>query len=104
MNPIKVVQIIPRMDEGGAERGALDLAREHGKTGAATHVIISEGGRLAAEIIKAGARFFPLPVASKNIFTMPFRMLKLYRALSANCARYCACAQPRSGVAAPLCK
>lgn len=83
MPPIKVVQIIPRMDHGGAERGALDLAREHRKTGAAEHVIICEGGRLAGEIIKIGARFLPLPVASKNIFTAPRRVLQLYRALSA---------------------
>lgn len=83
MKPVRVAQIIPRLDEGGAERGALDLAREHGKSGAAEHVIISEGGRLAGEAVRCGARFLPLPVASKNIFTAPFRVSALYRALSA---------------------
>ncbi|MBE8157979.1 MAG: glycosyltransferase family 4 protein [Betaproteobacteria bacterium] len=83
MNPIKVAQIIPRLNEGGAERDALDLAHEHIKTGAAEHILISEGGRFASEAIKYGARFFPLPMASKNIFTAPRRILKLRTALSA---------------------
>lgn len=80
MKQIKVVQIIPRLDEGGAERGTADLVREH--RGAAQHAVISEGGRLAPEIEAAGGRFLSLPVASKNPLTAPRRALLLRRALA----------------------
>ncbi|MGI9306274.1 MAG: glycosyltransferase [Gammaproteobacteria bacterium] len=83
MPPIKAVQIIPRLNEGGAERAVVDLAREHGKSGAAAHIILSEGGALAGEVVRAGARFLRLPVASKNILTAPMRARRLYRALLA---------------------
>ena len=80
---IKVVQIIPRLNNGGAERGAIDLALEHQRAGVANHFIISEGGRLAIDAIKNGVRFLPLSVASKNPLTFVSRATKLRRVLSA---------------------
>ena len=82
-SPIKVAQLLPRMHDGGAERGAVDLAREHHKSGAAEHVILAESGRLSAEVIKHGARFMPLPLASKNIFTAYSRARQLQKVLRA---------------------
>lgn len=81
--PIKVVQIVPRMHEGGVERGVMDLVREHHRSGVAMHQVISEGGRLSAEIIRNGGRFLPLAVAGKNPLTVPSRASKLRAVLAA---------------------
>ena len=69
------------MQEGGAERGVADLAREH--RGAAEHIVFSEGGRLVAEVLQCGGRFLPAPIASKNFFTAPRRAVRLRRMLLA---------------------
>lgn len=83
MSALKIVQLLPRLQEGGAERGAVDLAREHNKSGAATHIIMGESGRLAGEIIKNGGRFLSMPLASKNPLSAPRRILQLRRILRA---------------------
>ena len=72
---LRIVQLLPRMHEGGAERGAADLVRE--QRGAAEHIIIAEKGQLAAEVINEGGRFLPFPMASKNILTVPRRAAAL---------------------------
>ena len=82
-SPIHVVQIVPRLDGGGAERSAADLVREHHQNAAAVrHSVVSEGGRLAADIIRFGGRFLPLPVASKNPLTAPWRAMRLRHTLT----------------------
>ncbi len=80
--PISVVQLVPRLNEGGVERGTLDIVREHTKTATATHVVIGEGGKLAGQIIRHGGRFMPLPLASKNPLTALSRIQKLRHTLS----------------------
>lgn len=78
---IRVVQLIPKMHEGGAERGVVDLTREH--RGAAEHIVLGESGRLAAAVIQHGGRFLPTPLASKNPLTAPSRAMHLRRILRA---------------------
>lgn len=78
---LKIVQMIPRLDEGGAERGVLDLVREH--QGAAEHIVLSEGGRLTGKIVQSGGRFLPMPVASKNPLTAVWRAARLRKVLLA---------------------
>ncbi len=78
---IRVVQLIPNMREGGAERGVADLTREH--RGVAEHVVLGGGGRLAAAVIQHGGRFLPAPLASKNPLTVPSRAMHLRRILRA---------------------
>ena len=53
------------------------MVREHHQAAAARHSVVSEGGRLAADIIRFGGRFLPLPVASKNPLTAPWRAMRL---------------------------
>jgi glycosyltransferase involved in cell wall biosynthesis len=77
--PLLVAQLLPRMEEGGAERGVVDLAREHGD--AVRHVIISENGRLVSDALLAGARHLSLPMASKNPLTVPGRVRLLRKTL-----------------------
>ena len=70
-----VAQLLPQMESGGAERGALDLVREH--AGVVQHIIISGGGRLAAEAIRLGALHLRIPMASKNPLSIPWRVRQL---------------------------
>lgn len=67
---VTVLQIIPRLNSGGAERTTLEFAQALKQVGA-NAVIVSEGGRLVDEICATGAIFIALPVASKN----PFRII-----------------------------
>ena len=64
-----ILQILPRLESGGVERGTLEVARAvvqaQGKA-----LVVSEGGRLVPRLEKYGATHITLPVASKNPFTM----------------------------------
>ncbi len=64
-----VVQIIPSLEIGGAERGTVDVAAALVKAGWRA-LVISEGGRLVRELEAAGAEHITLPVAAKNPFQM----------------------------------
>ena len=64
-----ILQIVPRLDIGGAERGTVDMARAVVEAGG-TALVVSEGGVLEAELLRAKARHIVLPVASKSPFTI----------------------------------
>ena len=71
-----IVQILPELNQGGVERGTVELSRELIKRGH-TSTVISAGGTLAPEIERDGGRHITLDVCSKNPLTFPFRVLKL---------------------------
>jgi len=60
-----VLQIVPALDAGGAERTTVDVAAALVAAGARA-LVVSRGGRLVAEIEAAGAEFIPFPAATKN--------------------------------------
>lgn len=81
-SPKCLLQIIPNLDAGGAERACLDIAH-------AVHVqgwrslVVSEGGRLAVELAALGGELIKMPVASKNpvvLLANAFRLARLIRA------------------------
>ncbi len=75
-----ILQILPALNEGGVERGTMELSREFIRRG---HVstVISCGGRLAGQIGQDGARHVTLDVKSKNPLTAFRRAAKLRRAI-----------------------
>lgn len=76
--PLCVLQIIPSLDAGGAERGCLDIAGAvHSQGGRA--LVASQGGRMAAELAALGGELIILPAASKNPLVMLVNALKLAR-------------------------
>lgn len=77
---MRVVQLLPALNEGGVERGTVELSREFTARGVES-VVISSGGKLAAQIEKDGGRHIALDVRSKNPLTLPFRALQLRRLL-----------------------
>jgi glycosyltransferase involved in cell wall biosynthesis len=64
-NPMVVLQVIPRLDSGGAERGCLDVAAALSHGG---HValVASAGGRLEPELNSLGGFLLRLNAATKN--------------------------------------
>jgi glycosyltransferase involved in cell wall biosynthesis len=64
-----ILQVVPKLDAGGAERTTVDIARALTAAGMRA-LVASEGGRLEAELREAGGELLRLPVASKNPLTM----------------------------------
>lgn len=60
-----VLQIIPRLDTGGAERATVEICAALSRAGARSFVL-SEGGRMADEVESAGGILVPFPAATKN--------------------------------------
>ena len=71
---MRIVQVIPELNEGGVERGVVELNREFVKKGIESF-IISAGGKLENQINLDGGNHIKFDVCSKNIFTA-FRRVK----------------------------
>lgn len=78
--PLKILQILPSLDDGGVERGVVDSNRRYVQAGCESWVI-SAGGKRVAEIEADGGHHLTLEVKSKNPLSAPWRMLQLRRAL-----------------------
>ncbi|MGO4403141.1 glycosyltransferase family 4 protein [Bosea sp. RAF48] len=71
-----ILQIIPELEAGGAERTAVDIAK--GLTDAGARALVAtEGGRLVAELQAKGGVWLPFPAASKNPVAMALNIRKL---------------------------
>ena len=64
-NKIKVLQVIPKLDFGGAETGCYDLAHFLSEKNCKSYIVTS-GGKLTKFIKKDKVKLFKLPVHSKN--------------------------------------
>lgn len=71
-----ILQILPRLDTGGAERAAPEIAQALAAAGARA-LVAAEPGRLVADVRAAGGEFIEFPAATKN----PVRILANARAL-----------------------
>ncbi len=76
-----VLQIVPELQTGGAERTAVDIAEALALAGARA-LVATAGGRLVAELQAKGGIWLPFPAAEKN----PIRMFGNIRKLSRLCA------------------
>lgn len=74
----RILQVVPRLDSGGAEQSTLEIVKAlvHAKASA---LVASEGGRLVGTIVRAGGEVVSLPVASKNPLTVIANVLRLER-------------------------
>ncbi len=62
---MKIIQILPELNAGGVERGTLELAASLVAAGHES-VVISNGGRLVADLERSGARHITVPVHRKS--------------------------------------
>lgn len=77
-----ILQIVPRLDTGGAERATIDMARTLAVDGYAA-LVASEGGRMAGELKAAGGELIDLPAASKSPLTILANARRLKRLIAA---------------------
>ncbi len=66
---LNIVQVIPALDAGGAERTVIDISRAVVQAGGQA-LTLTAGGRLEDELVEAGGRIARLPVDSKNPLVM----------------------------------
>jgi len=83
MSSFNVVQIIPSLESGGAERGTIDVSNYLSKL-EINNNIISNGGRLLDETDKNFTNHFKLPVDSKNFIIYPFIASRINKLISKN--------------------
>ena len=76
---MKVIHLLPALEQGGVETVVCDLVRELGKRWES--VVVSKGGRLVEKIEAAGGRHIALDLKSKNPLTFFSRAWKLRRIL-----------------------
>lgn len=67
--PITVLIVVPSLDGGAADAGAVELTRILGQAGHRA-IVASRAGRLVTDIAAAGGEFVRLDVASNNPLTM----------------------------------
>lgn len=75
-----VLQIVPSLVSGGAERGTVEVAAALSAAGWCAYVA-SSGGPLEGDIARAGATHLTLPLASKNPLVMRRNAAALERAI-----------------------
>ena len=85
---MKVIHLLPALEQGGVETVVCDLVRELGKREEGRgkrleSVVVSRGGRLVEKIEAAGGRHIALDLKSKNPLTYFTRAWKLRRILRA---------------------
>lgn len=78
-----ILQIIPTLNAGGAERTVLEIT-ESLVTAGARALTVSDGGRLVPELEKLGGEFISLPVSSKNPFTIIRNSFQLNSLIKSN--------------------
>ncbi|WP_158882837.1 glycosyltransferase [Rhodanobacter sp. L36] len=66
---LTVVQLIPAMLAGGAERSALEIARALVKAGHRS-IVVSAGGRLVQQLEAEGSEHVTLDIGSKSLLTL----------------------------------
>lgn len=77
-----ILQIIPQLDAGGAERTTIDIAAALAEAGA--HALVaSVGGRLVSELQAKGGVWIPFPAATKNPLAMALNARKLAKIIRA---------------------
>lgn len=73
-----VLQIVPDLQSGGAERTTIDIAEALAEAGARS-LVASQGGRMVSELQAKGGIWLPFPAATKNPLSMAFNSVRLAR-------------------------
>ena len=63
--PFTILQVVPRLDSGGVERGTLEMTEAIRRAGGRA-LIATEGGAMAPRIARLGGEIFPMNMATKN--------------------------------------
>jgi len=77
-SPPTILQVLPALETGGAERTAVDVARAIIQAGGRA-LVASRGGRMVPELIKAGGEHIDMAAQSKNPVVMALNVERLTR-------------------------
>ena len=66
MPEVTILQVVPRLDAGGSEQAAVEIAQALTRAGA-TALVATEGGRMATALAQAGGEIIPLPMADLSV-------------------------------------
>ena len=69
MKDLKLLQVIPSLESGGAEQGTIDVANYIAEQGHESFVA-SRSGRMLNQLNRKGVKHLDLPVHSKNPLVM----------------------------------
>ena len=78
-----ILQIIPRLDTGGAELSTIEITEAIARAGGRA-LVATEGGRMADRVSQAGGTLIPFPAGTKN----PLRILANAQAMGAMIATH----------------
>jgi len=78
-----VMQVLPRLETGGVERGTVDITTALTAAGRRA-IVVSAGGPMVREIERAGGVHITLPVDSKNPLTMRKNVAALTEVIADN--------------------
>ena len=76
-----IIQVLPALNQGGVERGTIEIATTLQQAGISNYVI-SAGGQMVSELEKIGVEHITLPVATKNPFKIWLnaqKMIKIFK-------------------------
>lgn len=79
---VTVLQLVPSLDTGGAERTAVDIAAALVAAGARA-LVATAGGRLVPELQQAGAEWLPFPASTKNPVRIVWNAERIRRLIGA---------------------
>ncbi|GMG83019.1 glycosyltransferase family 4 protein [Paralimibaculum aggregatum] len=68
-NPLGILQVVPRLDTGGVERGTLEIVEAIVAAGGRA-VVATTGGQMVPRMLRAGAEIFEMNLATKNPFNI----------------------------------
>lgn len=66
---MKIIQLVPALNSGGVERGTLEIARALVAAGHES-IVISNGGRMVAQLEAEGTRHIQLPIHRKSLSSL----------------------------------
>jgi len=78
-----ILQIVPRLDTGGAELSTVEIAEALVRAGARALILAEPGGRLSARVAAAGGELIPFPAAAKSPVRMLFNVHAMARLIPA---------------------
>jgi glycosyltransferase involved in cell wall biosynthesis len=76
-----ILQIVPELDSGGAERAAIDISEALASVGARA-LVATQGGRLISELQAKGGIAIRFPAGTKNPFAMAANVSRLMQLLN----------------------
>ncbi len=68
-NPLSILQVVPRLDTGGVERGTLEMVEAIVAAGGRA-VVATTGGQMIPRVLRAGGDVFEMNLATKNPFNL----------------------------------